>query len=61
MIKIQNAIIAVVATMVVASFEDLFGMVFRLTQYGVIGGLLGVGVLFLLRERLQQTTTTQKE
>ena len=51
MVKISNAIVAIVITMLVASFVDISGFVFRLTEYGLIGGLLGIGVLFLMKER----------
>jgi len=55
MIRIHNAIIAVLLTMVVTSFEDFFGMVFRLTQYGLIGGAIGIGILYMLKEPKQQS------
>lgn len=51
MIKLSNAIIAIVITMLAASFVDFFGFVFRLTEYGMIGGLLGICTLVLLGEK----------
>jgi uncharacterized membrane protein len=51
MIKISNAIVAVIVAMLVTSFIDLFGGVFRLTEYGIAGGLLGIAILFMLREK----------
>lgn len=55
MIKMQRAILAVIATAIISSFVSLINPFlpdFRMTEVQIIGGLVGVLLLLTLKERV---------
>ena len=54
MIKIKAAVTAVITTMILSSFihyDDSLGIAFKFTQFEMIGGVIGLFMIVLSREK----------
>ena len=57
MIRTQRATFAVISTAILSSFihyDNPIGMAFKLTQFQMLAGIIGVGLLLLLKESPQR-------
>jgi hypothetical protein len=63
MLKFGSAIFAVVLTMVISSiipYDNFFGLALKVGTFQIIGGIIGIAIVLLLKERTQHLTTVHK-
>ncbi|HJW31399.1 MAG TPA: hypothetical protein VJ508_19355 [Saprospiraceae bacterium] len=63
MLAMRGAVFAILLTMLVCSiipYDNFLGIALKVGTFQMIGGVIGIAVLFLLRERRVQSTIAQK-
>lgn len=63
MLAMRAAVFAILLTMLVCSiipYDNALGVALKVGTFQMIGGVIGIAVLFLLKERRDRTTTEPK-
>jgi Na+/melibiose symporter-like transporter len=63
MLAMRGAVVAILLTMLVCSiipYDNALGVALKVGTFQMIGGVIGIVLLFLLKERRVQSTTEPK-